>query len=374
MFDNFRRPGHASFVLGGQWGSEGKGAAAAALAVKLTEQRDHFEVVTTNAGCQSGHTSTHQERTRVAFHLPTAAFYLSNHPLVYLNSGAIIDPDVLAQELNEAGDLIYSSDLIIHPRAAVVTQECRDAEMAPDSAQTRIASTRKGVGQALSRKVLRSGMVAREHPFLRRFTEKTVDLNRMMRSGASVLVEIPQGYGLSLNGPFYPYCTSRDCTVMQAMSDAGIHPQYYGASMLVIRTYPIRVGNIEETEYVEGQAVARTLLGQSGSCYLDQRETSWEALGVKAEITTVTKRVRRVFTYSHDQVAAAMAATRPDVVYITFCDYAKNVSQLEEIVHGVCRAALQLKMATPEFVFQDGPTTADAHDHLPFRSTPGWAS
>lgn len=289
---------------------------------------------------------------RVVFHLPTFPLIMQgNKSLIYLNAGAVITPEMLQQEIVE--QKLDVSRLVIHPNAAVITQECRDAEMNPASTQTRIASTRKGVGQALSRKVLRSGMVAREHPFLRRFTERTIDLNKLMRGGASVLVEIPQGYGLSLNGPFYPYCTSRDCTVMQAMSDAGIHPQYYGASMLVIRTYPIRVGAIIEN----GQQ-----LGQSGPCFLDQKETSWEALDVKAEITTVTKRVRRVFTYSHDQVAAAMAATRPDVVYITFCDYAKTRSEIGNIVGGVDRTADQLGLQRPEIVYQYGPTTVDVYD------------
>ena len=53
--EDFCVPGKASFMLGGQWGSEGKGAAAAWTASALDRAGRRFDVVTTNAGCQSGH-------------------------------------------------------------------------------------------------------------------------------------------------------------------------------------------------------------------------------------------------------------------------------------------------------------------------------
>lgn len=371
MYEGFRVNGKASFILGGQWGSEGKGAVAASIAYQLSKRGEAFDIVTTNAGAQAGHTSVHNGKTRVVFHLPTAPLIMRDEglplPFTYLNAGSIIDPEVLRRELDDT-DLIgrggvLASGFAIHPNAAVITQDCRDAEMAADSAQTKIASTRKGVGQALARKVLRSGMVASQHPYLQRFVRR-LDLNAELQRGKSVLVEVPQGHDLSLDGPFYPYCTSRNCSVAQAASDAGIHPQFYGKTALVLRTYPIRVGNIYKEEPVRGPGgggVITTQLGQSGSCHLDQKETSWEALGQTPEITTVTKRVRRVFTFSIDQALSAMAAARPDVVQLTFCDYAKNTNELDRIVGAIINAAHGLWMNDPEFVFQYGPSTADAH-------------
>jgi adenylosuccinate synthase len=140
-----------------------------------------------------------------------------------------------------------------------VTPECREAEMQADSAQTRIASTRKGIGEAISRKVLRSAKLAGQYSWPQKFTDKwpnwqsvfkVIDLNISLQEGKSrILCEIPQGLSLSLNSAFYPHVTSRDCTVMQAMSDAGVHPSFIGSTMLVMRTFPIRVGNIvEETK------------------------------------------------------------------------------------------------------------------------------
>lgn len=355
MLDNFRRAGKASFLLGGQWGSEGKGAAAAFLATHLRERHESFDIVTTNAGAQAGHTSTHDGQTKVVFHLPTAALYPDQpwpQPLTFLNAGSIIDPEGLLREL--AANEHVLRNFAIHPNAAIITQECRDYEMRDDSAQTKIASTRKGVGEALARKVLRSGMTAKDYPVLCDYVHR-VDLADAMSRGLSVLVEVPQGHSLSIDGPFYPHTTSRNCTVMQAMSDAGIHPHYYHQSMLVVRTYPIRVGHIE----TPGQVY------HSGDCFPDQRELSWEQLGQKPEITTVTKRVRRVFTFSEQQVIAAIAQTKPNVIYLTFCDYLPaDAGDKKPAARDMVQTLRRLSMAygaprPPEILTQWGPTTKD---------------
>lgn len=349
--------GKASFLVGGQWGSEGKGAAAAWLAAHLTKfTSEGFDIVTTNAGAQAGHTSTFAGEKRVVYHLPTypliaRAAGAEFMPLSYLNAGSIIDPVVLLKEIEEQE--LEPSQLAIHPNAAVITEECREAEGREDSAQTKIASTRKGVGEALARKVLRSGKIVGDLPgHLKPYVRK-LDLNDLMLKDHSVLVEVPQGISLSVNSRFYPYCTSRNCTVQQAMADAEIHPSFVGKTMLVLRTYPIRVGHIRD-----GSGGA---LGQSGPGYHDQRETSWDALGQTPEITTVTGRVRRVFTFSKAQVREAMALTRPDVVYLTFCDYCSK-AEVEAIKKAIQECARKLKMTPPLMRFQYGPTTGDVYN------------
>lgn len=354
----FLTPGKASFIVGGQWGSEGKGAAAAWLGRTLAEEGKFFDIVTTNAGAQAGHTSLHNSKKRVLYHMPTAPYITRDvlnkanmGGMVYLNAGSIIDPDAFEQELK---DNPFHGTIFVHPHAAVITQGCKDAEGDPESAQTKIASTRKGVGQALSRKILRWGTVARDHPFLQQFI-RTVNLNDQLLKGKSVLVEVPQGVSLSINhSGFYPYTTSRDCTPMSAMSDAGIHPSFYGKTMVVLRTFPIRVGNI-----VEGDVT----LGKSGANFGDQMELSWADIGVEAEITTVTKRIRRVFTFSEVQMREALSICRPDVIYLTFCDYLENKGYRKELLHiieRIAHTAGQEKLSKPMIILQNGPSTNDA--------------
>lgn len=350
-------PSGASFILGGQWGSEGKGAAAAWLATQ-----NKFDIITTNAGAQAGHTSTHKGVTKVVFHLPTASLY--TECMTYLNAGSIIDPEVLLKELSDNPNVL-ANGFFIHPNAAVITDECRAAEMDENSSQTRIASTRKGVGQALACKVLRSGMLAKDHLELRQFVRRH-DLNQFLGRGKSVLVEVPQGHSLSIDEQFYPYCTSRNCTVMQAMSDAGIHPCFYYASMLVLRTFPIRVGNIYSGS-IHNNA---TMLGNSGDCFPDQQEISWEQIGVKPEITTVTKRVRRVFSFSTQQVYRSIQATLPSIIYLTFCDYlppfgvrkSQRLTALSmvNLLRDIYSSINPMKANSVKIYTQWGPTTDDS--------------
>lgn len=361
MLDGFLQQGKASFVLGGQFGSEGKGAASAWLVTELAKTGRAFDIISTNAGVQSGHTSIHEGQKRVLFHLPTAALIAKNKPWVVLNAGSVIDPDVLEKELYDNQDFDIKK-LLVHPNACVITDECREAEMRSDSAQTKIASTRKGVGVALSCKVLRSGMIAKDHPFLAQFVRR-MDLSTNMRAGCSALIEIPQGVSLSLNSRFYPHTTSRDCTVGQAMSDAGIHPHFVGDTMLVLRTFPIRVGNIKAgiIDGVEGHHIGKEL-GHSGSVYPDQQEISFDGLGVEAEITTVTKRVRRIFTWSNQQIIDALTVSRPSVIFLTFCDYLRDQGVVDELVKKLRRMSKQhgIGNRSPEIICAWGPSTADA--------------
>ena len=345
-------PGKATCIVGGQWGSESKGSAIAWLASKLSETERVYDFVTCNSGSQAGHTSIHKAKKRVAFHMPTAPLIYQDElgsydGTVYLNGGSIIDPGALEQEL---ADLGFKGSLAIHPLAAVITDECKAEERKAGSVQTKIASTRKGVGVALSRKVARSGVVAKDHPYLKQFVRR-IDLNYELRQHKTALVEIPQGVSLSLNhADFYPYCTSRDCTPADALSNAGIHPSFADATLVVLRTYPIRVGNI-----VEGEKT----LGTSGGAYPGQRETSWEEIGVASEITTVTKRVRRVFEFSQQQLRETFSLCRPDAVFLTFCNYIKDQSYLDMIESSIYTVSKELWMPPPRVMYQWGPTTDD---------------
>ena len=212
--------------------------------------------------------------------------------------------------------------------------------------------------RSLSRKVLRSGLIARDHAWLRQFVRR-IDLNDRLAKGAAVLAEVPQGFSLSLNSPFYPHTTSRDCTVGQALSDAGVHPHFYGNTMLVLRTYPIRVGNIK-IDNGTGLDPDEKEIGYSGGAYPGQRELTWEELGQTPEITTVTKRVRRVFEFSKQQVREAMAATRPTHVFLAFCDYLKTEDQQQLLFKTIYQAAQAVGIDEGlQWAFGYGPSTDD---------------
>jgi len=187
------------------------------------------------------------------------------------------------------------------------------------------------VGSALSRKIDRSAKLAKDIEVLKPFICE-LDLHYYMDQGCTVLMEVPQGFDLGINsGLSYPYCTSRDITIGQAMSDAMVHPSYSGKTCVCLRTYPIRVGNITDKFGKE--------IGKSGPFYPDSRETTWAEIGVEEEYTTVTGRVRRVATFSHKQYKRMLNYLKPDYLLLNFANYMDKkdlvelLDTLPEITH-----------------------------------------
>lgn len=314
----FSDPG-AYVLVDGQFGSTGKGLLASFLAAAGRKGITH---VTTNAGPNSGHTAyfplvaggSSWDKV-VTQQVPIATVLLNIHEsernvTTLLNAGAIINDAILNREYNDYN--IIPSRLFVHPCAAWIDEECYIADQATVDT---IASTGKGIGPALARKILRQtpfGAVAKDYiaPFLpERRGPKSWD-NFWDWKNDVVFVETAQGFSLGINSSrFYPHTTSRECTVQQAIADARIPHNKVRKVVACYRTYPIRVGN--------------TANGHSGEAYPDQTETTWMAIGVTPELTTVTQRVRRVFTWSRIQFMESVAVNQPDVLFLNFCNYLK---------------------------------------------------
>ena len=202
--------------------------------------------------------------------------------------------------------------VIIHERCAIIEDIDILRERDDNSFATKIASTQSGVGSALSRKINRESKLAQGSPELQSFLGE-LDLHYYMDQGCTVLMEVPQGFDLSIStGYAYPYCTSREITVSAALADAQVHPSYLGKVCVCLRTYPIRVGHIVKNQKE---------LGNSGPFYPDSEETDWDTIGVDAELTTVTKRVRRVATFSMQQYKRMLNYLRPDYILMNFSNY-----------------------------------------------------
>lgn len=303
----FTEPG-AYVLVDGQFGSTGKGLFSALIAETAVMKPNW---VTTNAGPNSGHTAYIGLDKVVTQQLPIASIALKRLGAVcrtLVNAGAIIDSKRMAYEVIE---YLGSSRPYIHPCAAMI-----EAHHISQDAHTRsmIASTGKGTGPALIDKISRvAANIARGlympdlPPFQGFHGEKMRTWDDFWDwEQDRVFVETSQGFSLGLNSTFYPNVTSRECTVMQALADARIPAQMLRKVAMCVRTFPIRVGDTDRT---------------SGGCYQDQKETSWETLGVEPELTTVTRTVRRVFTWSREQFRAACAANRPDVIFCNFFQY-----------------------------------------------------
>lgn len=346
------QPGKATVIVGGQYGSEAKGLAAA-IVHQMAGAR-HAKWSTTNAGAQAGHTTVMRDGSKfVCYHLPTIGV-LDFRSDIYVNAGAIIDPDLFAAEIEQVasvtGEHIESlrGRIYVDPCAAVI----KNMDQKIDAQSARIGSTMKGIGPALAQKIMRQDeavVMNDERMHKLGVTIRRVNLPHELSRKKAVTIEVPQGTGLSLNSSgHYPYTTSRECWLGQGMTDAGLHPSFLGKSVMVCRTLPIRVGNVFNDEGVQ--------IGTSGPFAYGSLELDWDRhlAGIEPERTTVTKRVRRIATWSESQFIHGLAMNRPDLIILTFCNYL-SWDCLRALQASIERCLAAARMAETRVMFSWGP-------------------
>jgi len=302
--------GKANVVLDGQWGSTGKGKLIGYLAL-----RHDIAAVSCDFMSNAGHTFVGDDGNKmVTCQLPTSL--VNRDAMLLINPGAAITVKRLLQEVEENG---VSDRLFIHPHVAVITQDDRDHEA---KVLSRISSTLKGCGGSNSRKIMRVAQLAKDTPELARWISDTTNITHStLEAGGTILVEGAQGFDLSLNhGHRYPYVTSRDVTTMSILNNAGIPPAYLGDVYGCLRTMPIRVGHMYDKD--------GNKIGDSGPYYADHTELTWDEVTMMSgspvsliEKTTVTQKVRRVFTFSKTQLNRFIRICRPTKLFMNFINY-----------------------------------------------------
>jgi adenylosuccinate synthase len=297
----------ATIVVGGQYGSEGKGKVVALLAT-----RSNSPWLVRCGGPNSGHTVRIDGKDVVLRQVPCCA---EPHKATFcLAAGCAIDEAVLLSELKLLN--IERERIIIDPRAVIVTEQDREAERHELQG---IASTCSGTGAALVRRMSRKPEVrlSKDSDVLStrcRIETVTPLLHQALDKGGDVIVEGTQGFALSLlHGPDYPFVTSRDTTAAGFAAEVGLSPRLVDSIVMVIRTFPIRVG------------------GASGPF---ANEITWDdirrlsgAPNTIPEYTSVTKRLRRVARFDIELVKLACRYNRPTslaVMGIDRLDYANT--------------------------------------------------
>lgn len=292
-----------SVVVGGQYGSEGKGKIALHIA-----QATKAAAVVRVGGPNSGHTGVDsQGRSWIFRQLPASC--LAKDALVILPAGSLIDTEILKREVDEVQ--LDEARLFIDRRATVVTQAHRRAESDEGIVES-IGSTGSGTGAALRERLSRSRshMLASDDSYLKKFIHPFVPdlLRSLLSQGKRVVIEGTQGFGLSIwHGPAFPNATSRDATAANFVAEAGLAPHDVDDVVLAIRSFPIRVG------------------GNSGPL---ENEIDWPTLASEAklpsshvELTSATKRVRRVARFHPEIVRQAITVNRPHRIVMNHLDY-----------------------------------------------------
>lgn len=361
-------------VFGGQFGSEGKGEVTALLAKKCRNTVAGVRI----GGPNAGHTSYSHGVKIVVQSLPTPSAVMGCD--AYIGPEGCFIPELLKKEVEDffirAGKHL---NLYIDSNATVVTPEhmTRESEL-----KGKIGSTGEGVGAATADKVMRLPVTAISYadelkelfapikPLDLYIGHHITNINDAFKNekywiGATavnyftVIIEGTQGYGLGLHtGGYYPFCTSRECTPFALWSGTGINPNLAKSEVhMVIRTYPIRVG------------------GNSGPL---KNEITWERLErltngyVKTpEITTVTKKIRRIGEMDNELIQRAVDQTSPDYLDLTFLDYkfphvaGKSWSDIKydtDVLKYIKR--IEDLFGVPVGVISTGPGTASFTKHL----------
>src|SRR5258708_29117 len=301
--------GLAHVLVGGQYGSEGKGNIVAHIAPE-------YQLLVRVGGPNAGH-KVFNDPVEVYHHLPSGSNRASNAQLL-LGAGAVINVEKLQAELSV--HKIGSDRLSIDENAMIIDEADIETEK---RLLAGISSTMQGVGAATARKALNripdeflpEGFprkpLAKDIPALRPFIREAQKILEVAYVRCDhILLEGTQGTTLSLHHGPYPYVTSRETTVAGCLADSGIAPTRVRKVVMVCRTFPIRVGGT--SGYIEHEITYEELAERSGIPLSKLKET---------EITTTTKKQRRLGEFDWEQLRRSSLLNGPTDIALTFVDY-----------------------------------------------------
>lgn len=365
-----------TIIVGGQYGSEAKGAIAGYLALKR-----NFDIVVRTGAVNAGHTVYYKGTPYKMQQLPVG--WVNPNTTLVIGAGAMIHRDILESEVrlvSEATGSDIKRRLVIDPRAGVHTTE-HTVRSSESNRHHLIGATGKGCSEAIIDRIRGRGRgykpfgnttAAADYNLVN--TEEL--LNHSFDEGAKIMLEGTQGTLLDLYLGPYPYTTHKQVGPAQWMMEAGLSPSLNPEIIMVLRTYPIRVaGNsgplpheiswpilarainkagdeiVKESSIAEFEAAVRAAakgytipVSSDGT---DQHEwspddrvryadalseinaTAWNMLSLEVrtdllklfEMTTVTKKLRRIARISLEDTADAARMCRPSSIALTFMNY-----------------------------------------------------
>lgn len=295
-------------VIGGQYGSEGKGNIADYLSPE-------YGVLMRVGGPNAGHI-VYEDPPYTHVSLPCGTRRNPDAHLL-IGPGAVVHPKTLIREIRECE--VEPGRLTLDEHAVLV--EDGDIEWERTNLAAGIGSTAQGAGMAAARRIrdrfrdhrqcgLAKDAAGRCRELVPYVGSTGEALEAAYTRGTKILVEGTQGTGLSLFHGEYPSVTSRDTSVAGCLSEAGIGPRRVNRIVMVCRTYPIRVG------------------GNSGSLPV---EINWEEIARRSgididelkghEIGSRSRKPRRVAEFDWSILRKACQLNTPTDIALTFVDY-----------------------------------------------------
>ena len=282
----------------------------------LLKHRKYTSSIRTGA-TNAGHSLSYKGKMYSVQTIPCA--WVDPNVKLFLGAGCFIEKKLLEKEIAMINEAMPEADvrdrLFIDYRATILEQQDIDAENDGAGMNKEMGSTAHGCGAILIRKLWRGHnhevphRMENEQEYAKKMGLQVVDTIEMLnKDDEVVLLEGTQGTMLSIHTtPYYPYCTSRECTASGYLSECGFSPFDVRDVIGVIRSFPIRVH------------------GTSGAT--SGKEMTWEEISqicgreVTPERTTVTKLVRRIFTFGDKDFTHAIRINKPTKLALSFADY-----------------------------------------------------
>lgn len=303
-------PAVVDILVGGQYGSEGKGNIAQFMAPE-------YEVLVRVGGPNAGHKVFRSGAEPYTFRQLPSGFLGNRDAMLVVGAGAVIGLNTL---LREIADLAIPFDrLLIDPQAMII--DASDVEWEEKTLKGAIGSTAQGIGAATARKILyrrpdTEVQLARDTPALKHYVGDTIEyFAHCLSHGKRIMLEGTQGTSLSLHHGFYPHVTSRVTTAAACLAEAGLAARHVRRVIMVCRTYPIRVGDSVEgkTSGFMNQPITFKDIANRSGIPLSELEST--------EVGSVSHRPRRVAEFDWAQFRRSMLLNGPTDIALTFADY-----------------------------------------------------
>jgi adenylosuccinate synthase len=270
-----------TILIGAQWGDEGKGK----IIDVLTSEADI--VVRSQGGNNAGHTVIHRG-TKYILHLIPSGILRRGKRCV-IGNGVVIDPVALVGEIEGLRKLgvHIGKNLLISDCAHLVLPYHRllDEQRELRKGQTKIGTTKRGIGPAYGDKAARTGLrmsdlmqpvlfskklqakIRENNSILQAFgaaainyrevneaylaagrklrpfvTNTVVYLHRALQRKKEILFEGAQGTFLDIDHGTYPFVTSSNTTAGGACTGSGVPPHRMERVVGVMKAYTTRVG------------------------------------------------------------------------------------------------------------------------------------
>lgn len=272
--------GKVDVLLGLQWGDEGKGKVVDVLT-------PGYDVIARfQGGPNAGHTLEFEGQKYVLRSIPSGIF--QGGKVNIIGNGVVLAPDLFmdeAKDLEKSGHELKQR-LHISKKAHLImpTHRLLDAALEQAKGKSKVGTTGKGIGPTYTDKISRNGLrvgdifeqfeekynahKARHEKMLKdlgytdyditevekkwmegieyikqfNIVDSEHEINKLLKSGKSILCEGAQGTMLDVDFGSYPFVTSSNTICAGACTGLGIGPNKIGEVYGIMKAYCTRVG------------------------------------------------------------------------------------------------------------------------------------